>query len=129
MLNAADGYPIASMRFNSSGRLKGHLIVAGATGVPQGFYRRFAEFASNQGFTTLTFDYRGIGKSSPPYLKGFEASFLDWAHLDLAAVVDEMASDAIPLFIVGHSFGGHALGLLPNHHLVTRFYTLNSSTE
>lgn len=123
MFSAADGYPIASMRFNASGRLKGHLIVAGATGVPQGFYRRFAEYASSQGFTTLTFDYRGIGKSSPPNLKGFDASFLDWAHLDLAAAVNEMAKDTVPLFMVGHSFGGHALGLLPNHHLVTRFYT------
>ncbi len=122
-LIAADGYPIAATRFSAQGGLSGHLIVAGATGVAQHFYRRFAEYASSRGFTTLTLDYRGVGKSKPPSLKGFKTSFLDWACLDLAAAVDEMAGDTVPLFMVGHSFGGHAFGLLPNHHRVARFYT------
>jgi predicted alpha/beta hydrolase len=38
-----------------------------------------------------------------------------------------MASDtATPLFMIGHSFGGHAFGLLPNHRAVTRFYTFGT---
>ena len=39
--------------------------MAGATAVPQKFYRRFAEFARQQGYDTLTLDYRGIGQSAP----------------------------------------------------------------
>lgn len=122
-LVAADGYRLTALRYAASGRPAGRLIVAGATGVPQRFYRRFAEYASAQGFTTLTLDYRGIGLSSPPSLKGFRMDYLDWAHLDLAAAVDAMASDTAPLFMMGHSFGGHAFGLLPNHGRVARFYT------
>ncbi|UVE16707.1 alpha/beta fold hydrolase [Pseudomonas sp. LS44] len=122
-LLAADGYRIAATRFAAQGPRKGHLLMAGATGVPQGFYRRFAEYASAQGFTVMTLDYRGIGQSAPATLKGFEMAYLDWAHLDLAAAVEAMASDEVPLFMVGHSFGGHAFGLLPNHHRVARFYT------
>lgn len=121
-LSAADDYRIITSRFQADGQVQGHLIVAGATGVPQRFYYNFARYASEQGFTTLTLDYRGIGKSKPQTLRGFQADFIDWASLDLAAAVEFMASDNVPLFMVGHSFGGHTLGLLPNHHRIARFY-------
>lgn len=121
-LSAVDGYRIAVSRFKAQKQLLGNLIVAGATGVPQGFYYNFARYASACGFTTLTLDYRGIGKSKPQTLVGFQATFLDWASLDLAAAVNCMASEKVPLFMVGHSFGGHALGLLPNHDRIDRFY-------
>ena len=126
-LTTRDGYPLMALRYAArgawQGQPRGHLIVAGATGVPQLFYRAFAEFASAQGYTTLTLDYRGIGLSKPRTLRGFRMAYLDWAHQDLAAAVDLMVHDRLPLFMVGHSFGGHAFGLLPNHHQVARFYT------
>lgn len=120
-LIAADGYPIAAERFDADGAPRGSLIVAGATAVPQGYYRRFAAHARRRGFTTLTLDYRGVGRSRPASLRGFATDFIEWATLDLAAAVDAMADDRLPLFMVGHSFGGHAFGLLPNHHRVARF--------
>lgn len=50
-------------------------------------------------------------------------SLLDWGQLDLAAVVETTArDDGLPLYMVGHSFGGHALGMLPNHHRLNGFY-------
>ena len=104
--------------------LRGHLVVGGATGVPQGFYRRFAQHAAAQGFTVLTLDYRGIGLSRPQRLRGFEMDYLDWARLDLAAAVDAVPDDGLPLVMVGHSYGGHAFGLLPGHAQVERFATL-----
>lgn len=122
-LHAADGYALAATRYRSVGTERARLVLAGATGVPQGFYRRFAEYAAQRGFTVLTFDYRGIGRSKPSSLRGFEGDFLDWGRLDLAAAVDEMADDAVPLFMVGHSYGGHAFGLLPNHRKVAALYT------
>ncbi len=127
-LTAADGYPIGATRFQASGRVVAHLIVAGATGVPQGFYRHFAQFAATGGFSTLTFDYRGIGASRRGRLKGFKADFLDWAQLDLGAAVEAMVDEKVPLFMVGHSFAGHAFGLLPNHHRVRGFYTFGSGS-
>lgn len=122
-LAATDGYALAATRFHPPGPTHAHLVVAGATGVPQGFYRRFALHAAERGFLVLTLDYRGIGRSRPPSLRGFRMDYLDWARLDLAAAVDSMASEDRPLFMVGHSFGGHAFGLLPNHHRVARFHT------
>ncbi len=120
-LEAADGYVLAATHFRAEGHVRGRIVVAGATAVPQGFYRRFAEYASARGFETLTFDYRGIGRSRPRSLRGFRMHLLDWARLDAAAAVDAMAGGDVPLFVVGHSYGGHAFGLLPNHARVTGF--------
>jgi predicted alpha/beta hydrolase len=125
-LKAADGYELSATKYPAKEPVRGHIVVAGATGVPQGFYRRFAVHACDQGFTVLTLDYRGIGQSRPATLKGFEASFLDWGQLDLAAAVDAMSSEVVPLFMVGHSFGGHAFGLLPNHDRVSGFYVFGT---
>ncbi len=115
VLRAADGYPVSATRFHAPVRPQGRIVVAGAIGAPQGFYRRFAEHASGRGFETLTLDYRGIGGSRRGSLREFRTHLLDWARLDLAAAVDAMAGDGLPLSVVAHSFGGHALGLLPNH--------------
>ena len=125
-LPARDGYPLAALRYSAPGIAKGNLIMAGATGVQQRFYRRFAEHAARRGFNVLTLDYRGVGGSRPDALKGFEMSYLDWAYLDLAAAVDLLAGESLPLYWVGHSFGGHAIGLLPNHGALTACYSLGS---
>jgi predicted alpha/beta hydrolase len=123
ILTARDGVTVTALRYAARGPVRGHLIVAGATGVPQLFYKAFAEFASAHGYSTLTLDYRGVGLSRPASLKGFRVAYLDWAHQDLAVAVETMAHDTLPLFMVGHSFGGHAFALLPNHERVARFYT------
>ena len=130
-LHAADGYALTALRYASHGPERARLIVAGATGVPQGFYRRFAEYAASNGYTVLTLDYRGIGQSRPGTLRGFRMDYLDWGRLDLAAAVEAAANEGqgagpgapVPLYMVGHSYGGHAFGLLPNHGRVDGLYT------
>ena len=112
-LPATDGYPLRSV-YHAPGHAHGNLLVAGAT-VAQRFYRRFAEHAARQGFDVLTLDYRGIGESAPASLKGFAMSYLDWAYRDLAAAVELLGREERPLYWIGHSFGGHAIGLLPDH--------------
>ncbi|MES2820371.1 MAG: alpha/beta fold hydrolase [Pseudomonadota bacterium] len=125
LLPARDGYPLGARLYHAPQPVA-QLVIAGATGVPQGFYRRFAEHAARRGFSTLTLDYRGIGASKPTDLRGFEMDYLDWAHLDLAAAIDQHRHTDRPLFVVGHSFGGHAFGLLPNHGEVSGFYTFGT---
>ncbi|MFC3153377.1 alpha/beta fold hydrolase [Litoribrevibacter euphylliae] len=125
-LTTLDGYALGATRYPAQGEVKGNIVVAAATGVHQGFYRRFAVYASDQGFNVLTFDYRGIGQSKHGSLKSLTTTFLDWGKYDVAAAVDAMHQDDVPLFLVGHSFGGQALGLIPNHHLLTAAYSFGS---
>ena len=116
-----DGYALSG-HFYAAAAAKAHIIVAGATGVPQQFYKHFAKFAQARGFSVLTFDYRGVAASAPTNLKHFTMSFLDWGEYDLSAAIDYMHTDQCPLFVVGHSFGGQALGLTHNHDRVTALY-------
>ena len=119
---ALDGYLLSGIKYHPTGSPQAKIIIASATGVPQPFYRRFAEYMAQHGFQVLSFDYRGIGDSAPPSLKNFEMSYLDWGALDLAGAIEYSADDSIALFIVGHSYGGQALGLTPNHDKVTAMY-------
>lgn len=123
LINAADGYQLTGILYTPTAEIiKAKIIVAGATGVPQAFYRRFSEYAVQNGFQVVTFDYRGIGQSAPKSLKGFRMSYLDWGTLDLSAVIDYFSDTQHPLFLVGHSYGGQALGLTSNHHKIKAMY-------
>jgi predicted alpha/beta hydrolase len=102
------------------------IVVASATGVPQGFYKHFANAANEQGFDVLTFDYRGIGQSAPKSLKGYEVNYLDWGRQDLAAAVNWAYDTKLPVYVVGHSYGGHAIGLLPNHNKIEGAYVFGT---
>ena len=51
-------------------------------------------------------------------------SYLDWGQLDLSAAIDSIRKDDKPIFVVGHSYGGQALGLKRNHDKVTAMYCL-----
>jgi len=126
-LIAADGYRLAVLQYQPEGKIKGRLIVAGATGVPQGFYKRFALYAARQSLEVWTLDYRGIGLSKPASLRGFTMNYLDWARLDLAALLTHVkAQGDEPIWMLGHSYGGHAFGLLPGKHQVERFVTFGT---
>jgi predicted alpha/beta hydrolase len=125
-LLAADGYPLGATWYGASGVTRAHIVVAGAVGVSQRFYRRFAQFAAAAGYATMTFDYRGVGLSAPATLEGFRMDYFDWGRLDLAAAVAAASRQNLPLYVVGHSFGGHAFGVLPNQEQVAAFYTFGT---
>lgn len=126
-LNALDGYVLSGVVYSPiTVTTKAKIILASATGVPQGFYRRFSEYMTQYGYQVLTFDYRGVGKSAPEHLKGFEMSYLDWGKFDLAGAIEYFSDEQHPLFVVGHSYGGQALGLTPNHSKVTAMYCLGT---
>jgi predicted alpha/beta hydrolase len=118
-LRAADGYRLAATHFPAPGGQ--FIVIASATGVPRGFYRRFAEFAEARGINVVTIDYRGIGESKVGSLKGFEMEYADWSRQDLAAAVDYAAARG-KVWLVGHSLGGHAVGQLPDPNLLQAAY-------
>ena len=89
------------------------IVIASAMGVRRRYYAAFAGFAFAQGFTVVTFDYRGIGGSRPRSLRGFPAKLADWGEIDLDAVLRWAIRDLAPasLTLVGHSVGGQIAGL------------------
>jgi predicted alpha/beta hydrolase len=113
-LRATDGTALTALAYRPAGAPKGRIVVAGATGVPQRFYRAFAEHAAGRGFEVHTLDYRGIGLSKPKTLRGYRMDYLDWVEQDLPALLASLPDDGRPMHLVGHSFGGHAFGLLPD---------------
>ncbi|MCC6948485.1 MAG: alpha/beta fold hydrolase [Bradyrhizobiaceae bacterium] len=119
---ARDGFPLAATRRSPAGTPIATALIAPATAVPRGFYGRFAAYLAEQGFDVLDFDYRGVGGSRPKSLRGFRGRMRDWAALDATAAVDFASglNPEKPLVYVGHSFGGQALGLIPNNGKVHR---------
>jgi predicted alpha/beta hydrolase len=118
---ARDGYPLAATAFEPPRPWRAALI-SSATAVPRKIYRGFATFLAENGFAVLTYDYRGIGGSRPASLRGFPARMRDWAALDVRAAIDHAQRrwPMVPLTYVGHSFGGQALGLVPNSSEISR---------
>src|SRR5882762_4637184 len=128
---AADGYLLGATLFLPRGAKRHAVLINSATAVPRKIYRGFAGYLARRGCAVLTYDYRGTGdsrqKSLVGYnqqksLVGFKASMSDWAALDVAGAVAWMRERYrhLPLGYVGHSFGGQALGLLPNNSEVSR---------
>ena len=116
IVSARDGYPLAVREFGPpDGDARATVVVLGGTAVPQGAYARFAAHLADAGLRCVTMDYRGVGESRPPgSLKGFDATMSDWALEDARGVLSWARETAKgrPLVVVGHSFGGQALGLL-----------------
>jgi len=106
-LTAQDGYSLGAATYGSGERAA---LVMPATGVPQTYYAKFAAFLASRGFTVLTFDYRGIGRSLHGDVRRSSARMQDWALLDAAAAFAFLGERKVS--VVGHSFGGQALGLL-----------------
>lgn len=129
---ATDGFALGATLFLPRSARKRHaVLINSATAVPRAFYRGFASYLSRQGCAVLTYDYRGIGGSRlksasdttrPGSLRGFETSMTDWAATDVTGAVNWMREryQNLPLLYVGHSFGGQALGLLPNNAEISR---------
>ncbi len=106
----------------------GCVIVNPATGVLARYYHHYARFLSKHGFTVLTYDYRGIGRSRPESLRGCRYRWHDWGELDFDAAVRFLhARDpAAPQMVVGHSFGGALPGLSENGARVSRMLTVGA---
>ena len=97
----------------AAGAAVGAVLIGGAMGVRQSFYRPFAQWLADQGYVVATFDYRGVGDSRGPSLRGFEADLFAWAR-DTDAAIDahSTAPAHLPLYVIGHSLGAQLPGLL-----------------
>lgn len=89
------------------------LLINSATGVKQQVYFSFARYFAEQGFTVITYDYRGIGLSKPEKMSGFQASMRIWGSEDYKAVTDyiKINFNDYQKYCLGHSVGALILGM------------------
>lgn len=109
-IRAEDGFELAATLHGCQSP-RGAVIISSGTGIRRQFYRHLAAFLAQQGYLTLTYDYRGIGDSRPRRLRGFAADMSTWARLDMSAAIQHMRTLGLPLYWLGHSSGGQTVGL------------------
>jgi predicted alpha/beta hydrolase len=129
-LTAADGQQLSARLFAPVPSAFNGLTlqINGATGVPRGYYDAFAAYMAGRGFAVLNFDYRGIAGSRETSPGAPAPRMLDWARHDIpaaAAFLSQRFPEARPC-MVGHSFGGQALGLLPRAEDIAAAITIGA---
>lgn len=124
----AGGARLSARFFPPQGAARAHMLLHGATGVPQRYYVPFATWAAAQGIGVLTYDYRDFGESQHRPLKQSDATFADWAVRDQAAAEAKLAELAPegPLWVLGHSLGGLGFPFITHDPRVERITTVGA---
>jgi predicted alpha/beta hydrolase len=127
---AVDGYALAGTRFAPARPASARVLIGPATGVQRRYYAGFARALAAWGFEAVTFDYRGIGGSAPPRLRGFEASMRDWGARDLTGAVQWALAQTpgLPVLFVGHSVAGQVLPMAEGAERLTAILLVGSQT-
>ncbi len=128
-ISTKDGYKISIILREPNNKRKGVVQIQGGIGLSQELYSNFATYVTQNGYTTVTFDYRGIGKSKPAKLKGFKADIIDWGELDMAGVFDWVVKKypSDKKIMVAHSIGGALVGLMENNVRIDQLFLIASS--
>ncbi len=126
---ASDGWMLEGDIFQGTRPTVAVLVSAG-TGFPRRFYSEMARYLAQQGAIVLTYDYRGIGGSHADDVATSGIDYPDWGRLDMPAAVDtlQIAAPDLPITHIGHSVGGHFIGLMPNHTKIARHAFLSVGT-
>ena len=105
---------------NPNGKL---LLINSATGVKQQVYFSFAKYFAENGFTAITYDYKGIGESKPKKMNGFHATMRIWGTDDFKTVTDFIKKNYQnhQKFCLGHSVGALIIGMNENAHIFDKF--------
>lgn len=129
----ADGRVIAATKYHAINSLSSQLIIINsALGVRQSFYQALAQFLSKNGYTVITWDPRGIGESKFMNIKTEPAKLRDFGGIDLEAmlnhIVDENWSSWQNITLLGHSAGGHLVGLCRSINKVKNIVLVSAGT-
>ncbi len=118
-----DHYSLAAHLFEPQISNQKVLLINSATGVKQQIYFSVAQFFADQGFTVITYDYRGIGLSKPDKMRGFEASMRVWGTTDYKSLTDYIKSnfEDYKKYCLGHSVGALILGMNPDSEIFEEF--------
>lgn len=108
---------------------KAVVVLHGATGVPHGYYRHFADWlAREKGIACLTYDYRDFGASARGSARASKATMADWGVHDQYAARQAAARmlPDVPIWVVGHSLGGFMLPFQPEPEQIARVIAVAS---
>jgi predicted alpha/beta hydrolase len=129
-IRTRDGVPIGGFVWSHGDQNAARpvVVIASATSVLCRYYARFADYLFENGFDVLTFDYRGIGVSRPPSLRGFRADWVEWGEGDLEAALQfaTVRFPNQPIDVVAHSIGGLAIGLAPSSQKIRRIFSVGA---
>lgn len=130
-ISCKDGYQLAAQYYPAQDQSKPYpILICPATGITKNFYHAFASWLNQQGYSVLSFDFRGIGESLHGQLKDSTANINDWGLLDIPAAIEVLLerTHAQKVIIIGHSAGGQLLGIVPNYHKVAKVVAIAGST-
>lgn len=121
IFDATDGHELAGYRFDPDGAARAIVVIAPAMAIAQSFYSSFARWLAGQGYAVRTFDYRGTGESLRGPRRGAPGNLDDWRARDYDAVLQlaHRENPGLPLYAIGHSFGGQCAPLLPSRGLLS----------
>ena len=121
IFNATDGHELAGYRFDPDGAARAVVVIAPAMAISQTFYSIFARWLAGQGYAVRTFDYRGTGESLRGPRRGAPGNLDEWRAKDYDAMLQQghRENPNLPLFAIGHSFGGQCAPLLPSRELLS----------
>jgi predicted alpha/beta hydrolase len=125
----AGGATLAGLYYAPKTAAKAVAVLKGAVGVPQRFYRGFAEWlAGTIGIACLTYDYRDFGASATRSMRQSDATLTDWGLRDQPAAmrVARRLGPGLPVWVIGHSFGGVMLAFNGQAAGAARVITLGS---
>lgn len=126
---AAEGTRLSGLFLRPAGEAREAVVLHGATGVPMGYYRGFADWlAATQDRAVLIYDYRDFGASARGHVRGSRATMIDWGLRDQPAALAalEVLAPGLPRHVIGHSLGGLMLGHHPGMAGVERVTTVAS---
>lgn len=111
-IDTPDGRRLVGRWFRPRGRARETLVLHGATGLRQRFYRHFADWlARERDIACLTYDYRDFAESLEGDIRRSDATFLCWGLKDQAGALAHAVADdpRRRVRVIGHSLGGFFL--------------------
>lgn len=108
-LNFSDGAGSEMICYSPSGALQAVVLILPAMGVRASYYEPFAKAFAEQGLLAACGELRGHGSSSVRPSRRSDFGYEEMLQLELPLMLGALRETApqAPLFLLGHSLGGH----------------------
>jgi len=131
-ISTKKGHSLSATQFSGADKNQKTLIISSATGVLQGYYKKFAYYFAGLGYTVYTFDYHGIGKSGSEIfeIKKNNSDLKNWGNVDQEALVTyaKKIEPENKLILLTHSVGGQVLGFNPRYAQIDKIVLVASQS-